>query len=98
MQHHIVKQIVWNYYEVKLRIAHLRILPCYKKSLHGLLVAFLLRSFKYIQNHDLDYGHDCGDDDDDDDDDDIDDDDDDDGYPAYSHHDKNPPWWEFVSK
>ena len=22
---------------------------------------------------------------------------DDHGYPAYSHHDKNPPWWEFVS-
>ena len=22
---------------------------------------------------------------------------DDDGLPAYSHHDKNPPWWEFVS-
>ena len=26
-----------------------------------------------------------------------DDDDDDDGYPAYSHHDKIPPWWEYVS-
>ena len=26
-----------------------------------------------------------------------DDDDDDDGLPANSHHDKNPPWWEFVS-
>ena len=25
------------------------------------------------------------------------DDDDDDGYPAYSHHDKIPPWWENVS-
>ena len=24
-------------------------------------------------------------------------DDDDDDYPANSHHDKNPPWWEFVS-
>ena len=23
-------------------------------------------------------------------------DDDDDGYPANSHHDKFPPWWEFV--
>ena len=23
--------------------------------------------------------------------------DDDDGLPANSHHDKNPPWWEFVS-
>ena len=22
---------------------------------------------------------------------------DDDGYPAYSHHDKFPPWWENVS-
>ena len=21
---------------------------------------------------------------------------DDDGYPAYSHHDKFPPWWVFV--
>ena len=21
----------------------------------------------------------------------------DDGCPAYSHHDKNPPWWEFIS-
>ena len=30
-------------------------------------------------------------------DDDDDDDDDNDGYPANSHHDKNPPWWEFVS-
>ena len=20
-----------------------------------------------------------------------------DGYPAYSHHDKIPPWWEYVS-
>ena len=29
----------------------------------------------------------------DDDDDDDDDGDDDDGYPAYSHHDKIPPWW-----
>ena len=29
--------------------------------------------------------------------DDDDDDDDDDGYPAYSHHDKIPPWWENVS-
>ena len=27
---------------------------------------------------------------------DIDVDDDDDGYPAYSHHDKFPPWWVFV--
>ena len=26
-----------------------------------------------------------------------DDDDDNGGYPANSHHDKNPPWWEFVS-
>ena len=25
-----------------------------------------------------------------------DDDDDDDGYPAHSHHDKFPPWWDFV--
>ena len=32
----------------------------------------------------------------DDDDDDDDDGDDDDGYPAYSHHDKIPPWWENV--
>ena len=31
------------------------------------------------------------------DDDDDDDGDDDDGLPANSHHDKNPPWWEFVS-
>ena len=30
-------------------------------------------------------------------DDDDDDDDDDDGYPAYSHHDKIPPWWGNVS-
>ena len=30
--------------------------------------------------------------------DDVDDDDDDDeGLPAHSHHDKTPPWWEFVS-
>ena len=37
-------------------------------------------------------------DDDVDDVDDFDDiDDDDDDYPANSHHDKNPPWWEFVS-
>ena len=26
-----------------------------------------------------------------------DDDDDDDGLPAHSHHDKIPPWWEYVS-
>ena len=32
----------------------------------------------------------------DDDDDNDDDNDDDDGLPANSHHDKNPPWWEFV--
>ena len=25
------------------------------------------------------------------------DDDDADALPAHSHHDKNPPWWEFVS-
>ena len=25
-----------------------------------------------------------------------DDDDDDDGSPAHSHHDKFPPWWDFV--
>ena len=31
------------------------------------------------------------------DDDGDDDDDDDDGLPAYSHHDKIPPWWECVS-
>ena len=37
------------------------------------------------------------DDDDDDDGDDDNDDDDDDGLPAYSHHDKIPPWWECVS-
>ena len=31
-------------------------------------------------------------------DDDLDDvDDDGDGYPAYSHHDKIPPWWVIVS-
>ena len=35
-------------------------------------------------------------DNDDDDDDDDADDDDDDGYPAHSHHDKFPPWWDFV--
>ena len=35
--------------------------------------------------------------DDDYDDDDDCDDVDDGGYPANSHHDKNPPWWEFVS-
>ena len=34
--------------------------------------------------------------DDDDDDDDVIDDVDD-GYPAHSHHDKIPPWWENVS-
>ena len=28
---------------------------------------------------------------------DDDDDGDDDGYPAYSHHDKIPPWWGNVS-
>ena len=28
--------------------------------------------------------------------DDDDDDDDDDGFPANSHHDKIPPWWEYV--
>ena len=28
---------------------------------------------------------------------DFDDDDDDDGLPAYSHHDKIPPWWGNVS-
>ena len=34
---------------------------------------------------------------DDDNGDDADDDaDDDNGYPAYSHHDKFPPWWVFV--
>ena len=35
-----------------------------------------------------------------DDDDKYDDDDDgdgNDGLPAYSHHDKIPPWWEYVS-
>ena len=37
------------------------------------------------------------DDDDDDDGNDDDDDNDGDGYPAYSHHDKIPPWWEYVS-
>ena len=31
------------------------------------------------------------------DDGDDDDGDDDDGYPAYSHHDKIPPWWEYVT-
>ena len=31
------------------------------------------------------------------DDDEDDDDGDDDGLPAYSHHDKIPPWWEYVS-
>ena len=36
-------------------------------------------------------------DDDDHNDDDNHDDGDDVGYPANSHHDKNPPWWEFVS-
>ena len=36
-------------------------------------------------------------DDDGDGDDDDDDDGDDDGYPAYSHHDKIPPWWGNVS-
>ena len=25
-----------------------------------------------------------------------DEDDDEDGYPAHSHHDKFPPWWDFV--
>ena len=33
---------------------------------------------------------------DDDDEDDEDEYDEDDGYPANSHHDKFPPWWEFV--
>ena len=33
----------------------------------------------------------------DDDDHEGDDDNDNDGLPAHSHHDKNPPWWEFVS-
>ena len=28
---------------------------------------------------------------------DVGDDGDDGGYPAYSHHDKIPPWWEHVS-
>ena len=32
-----------------------------------------------------------------DDDDKDEDDDDDDGLPAHSHHDINPPWWDFVS-
>ena len=31
----------------------------------------------------------------DDDDNDVDDDDDD-GYPAYSYHNKIPPWWKYV--
>ena len=48
----------------------------------------------------LDDDDDDGEDDDDDDDDDgreaDDDDDDDNGYPAYSHHDRFPPWWVFV--
>ena len=58
----------------------------------------------------LDWNYDDDDNDDDpnydnDDDDDGDgdgdgdddgDDDDDDGYPAHSHHDKFPPWWDFV--
>ena len=39
----------------------------------------------------------CGDGDSHDDHDDHDDDDDDHGLPAYSHHDKIPPWWEYVS-
>ena len=34
--------------------------------------------------------------DDDADDDNEDDDDDEVGYPAHSHHDKFPPWWDFV--
>ena len=43
---------------------------------------------------------DNNDDDNDNDDDDNNDDDnndDDNGYPAYSHHDKIPPWWGIVS-
>ena len=36
-------------------------------------------------------------DDDEEDDDDEEEDNDDDGLPAYSHHDKIPPWWGNVS-
>ena len=42
-------------------------------------------------------GHSLRSTDDDGGDDDSDDGGDDDGYPAYSHHDKIPPWWEYVS-
>ena len=47
--------------------------------------------FFSLDDHDGDYYYD-----DDDDDDDDDNDDDDDGFPANPHHDKIPPWGEFV--
>ena len=43
--------------------------------------------------HEHEHQHDDDDDDNEDNDDDDGDDDDDDGLPAYSHHDKIPPWW-----
>ena len=39
----------------------------------------------------------AGDEDEDHNGDDDDDNDENDGYPAYSHHDKIPPWWRNVS-
>ena len=47
--------------------------------------------YQYNGQYNVPGGHPAGGDDDDDDD------NDDDGLPAYSHHDKIPPWWEYVS-
>ena len=51
-------------------------------------------------NHSIKLCHGCYnlhfDDDDNDDDDDHDNIDHHDGLPAYSHHDKIPPWWEYI--
>ena len=47
--------------------------------------------YQYNGQYNVPGGHPAGGDDDDDDD------NDDDGLPAYSHHDKIPPWWEYGS-
>ena len=55
---------------------------------------------QYIGHQDgdeIDGEYDGDDDSDDDDSDDDDIDDEYDGLPAYSHRDKIPPWWEYVS-
>ena len=56
---------------------------CYSESYQN-IPKLLFPKFLWHDHDDVD-GHDNNDDDDED------------GLPAHSHHDKNPPWWEFVS-